>query len=159
MTHPTRLRIDIYTIAIFIPKSCWSCVGSLETRDVRDPLEFSSPSKKVTGLSRIDSKYCWRYVHAMCYSQALACQQKRREVEILLTTEIWFEEYPRVKYEIPAPRPSTKNRRAQWLTAAWRVPSTIVTTFKSWAKNHAWSGLIAIWNVSHHLSKGCRAFK
>ena len=94
MMQPKRLRKATKTMPMLMPSNCWSCVGSLPTRAARVPLELSSESKNGIGFASIESKYCWRYVHAMFYCKVNSYIERRKTY---LTTEIACEDAPRVK--------------------------------------------------------------
>jgi len=55
-----EVTYDVNTIPIFGPSSSSNCFGSLPTRAVRVPVEFSSLSKKEVFWYNMPSKYCCR---------------------------------------------------------------------------------------------------
>ena len=60
VVQPIKPKIDIMTIAMFVPRSCWSCAGSVAMRAVRRPMELSASSKKDMRLQMMLRKYSLR---------------------------------------------------------------------------------------------------
>jgi hypothetical protein len=60
VTHPIRLKMEMSTMAILIPRSCCSCAGSVAIRAVKSVDELSESSKKEILLVMMLWKYSSR---------------------------------------------------------------------------------------------------